>query len=78
MRSPLELQLSPVLLHGGARLFDGLEGVDLRFTLRSRCGDERRAPGLRRQTRLTPRGWFVCPLGGPFGRVAGGHRPVSA
>jgi dihydrofolate reductase len=30
----IELQLSPVLLHGGERLFDGLEETDLRFTLR--------------------------------------------
>lgn len=30
----IQLQLSPLLLHGGARLFDGLEGTGLRLTLR--------------------------------------------
>ena len=30
----IELQLSPLLLHGGARLFDGLEKADLKLTLR--------------------------------------------
>jgi len=29
----IELQLSPVLLHGGARLFDSLEKADLKLTL---------------------------------------------
>jgi dihydrofolate reductase len=28
----VELQLTPILLHGGARLFDGLETADLVFT----------------------------------------------
>ena len=31
----IELQLTPLLLHGGARLFDGLEQTDLKLYLRS-------------------------------------------
>jgi dihydrofolate reductase len=30
----IELQLSPILLQGGARLFDGIEAANLQFTLR--------------------------------------------
>ena len=30
----IELQLSPMLLHGGERLFDGLAAANLKFTLR--------------------------------------------
>jgi len=30
----LELQLAPILLHDGARLFDGLDAANLEFTLR--------------------------------------------
>lgn len=30
----IELQLTPILLHGGAKLFDGLEKANLRFTPR--------------------------------------------
>jgi hypothetical protein len=30
----IELQLTPILLHGGAKLFDGLENANLVFTPR--------------------------------------------
>jgi hypothetical protein len=30
----IELQLSPLLLHDGARLFEGLEAANLKLTLR--------------------------------------------
>jgi dihydrofolate reductase len=34
----IELQLAPMLLHGGARLFDGLEDANLKFILREPVG----------------------------------------